>query len=112
MKLRSGFVSNSSSASFILRMGNLTDEQVNTVEAKLDFSNDHPIIKQMFGSSLYHLKLEHDSWDCTKGKGQLEGDTFMDNGELEEWFQELKIPESEYDIFDDQLLDWDDDDED
>ncbi len=93
-------------------MGNLTDEQFKAIEEKVELTTDNNLTRQLFGSAMYDLQLQHDHWTCTKFKGALEGDTFMDNGELEEWFKKLGISESEYEIFDDQMIDWDEEDED
>lgn len=109
MKLGFGFVSNSSSASFVLRMENLTDEQISAIDEELGEPRDTPIKKYI---EMYDLTIKdpgdghEDHWNCVKCPGEIRGDTWMDNGYLEEWFRELKIPQSEYELVDDQLIDW------
>jgi len=114
MKIRSGFVSNSSSASFILTMGNLTNEQVVAVEEKLGKSRNlipkNLAICGQFVESyvVYDVKCYNDRWICSKGPGEIRGDTWMDNGDLRKWFKKLGIPKQEY-VFlsDDEYEDYD-----
>ena len=106
MKLRFGFVSNSSSASFILKMGCLTDEQISIIDEAMGEPRED--------TKRYKLEVKDpgdgysDYWDCIKHSGEIRGETYMDNGTLEEWFRELGIPQSEYEIFDDAVIDWED----
>jgi hypothetical protein len=96
-------------------MGNLTDEQITSINEALGDPIEGPLKKYI---EIYKLEVEDpgdghsDHWDCTKELGMVRGDTFMDNGYLEEWFRELEIPPSEFEILDDQLIDWEEYDED
>lgn len=112
MKIRSGFVSNSSSASFVLKMGNLTNEQFNSIEEALGESINNALKEHI---KIYELKVGNkykDYWTCYKYDGKVYGDTTMDNEYLEEWFKELGILQTEYQINDDDSLDWGYEDED
>lgn len=77
MKIRNGFVSNSSSSSFVLNTNNLTVKQLRR-------------FKEYFASD----KLNIDGWSITEDeeKGTIEGYTIMDNDELREWLKE-NLPE-------------------
>ena len=78
MKVRLGFVSNSSSASFILRKKGLTREQ-------LDAIRDHEDITE-------------DPWDLTETKNYIFGSTFMDNFDMEEFLRELGVSVEEFEV--------------
>ena len=71
MKIRSGFVSNSSSASFILDKRYMTEEQIEVI-----------------------LKWEGtkwDHWDIEETEDYIKGFTICDNGELGKLFQEINL---------------------
>ena len=100
MKIRASFVSNSSSASFILRTANLTDEQLSAIKERMEKEEADNLFREV---PFYRLYLPNDTWDCIESTGEIHGDTFMDNGELEEWFAELDIPNTEWEIDDEPL---------
>lgn len=68
MKLRTGFVSNSSSASFVVKKENLCDDHI----FKL-------------------LEFEGDWWEITQTDEEISGYTVMDNGALEEYLEQNGI---------------------
>jgi len=78
MKIRNGFVSNSSSSSFILSKQSL----------------DNDIIKKVKN------KLKKEFFNISETKDFLFGYALMDNLGLKEYFQKLKIKEFEYHIAD------------
>lgn len=104
MKIRQGFVSNSSSASFVLKMGDLTDEQVKIIEESLIKINTRSDIE------FYDMCCINDRWTCFKQPGIIRGDTWMDNGDLEAWFKKLGIAKENYGFFDDNMIDYSEED--
>jgi len=70
MKIRTGFVSNSSSASFVASLHVLTEAEKQSI---VDYCADP--------------KQNLDGWSCHEDKqtGLLTGYTFMDNGDLSDW---------------------------
>lgn len=89
MKTRLGFVSNSSSASFIVKKAGLTPSQVyileNYVEAAMKSSLDWPD--------------EADSWSMTEYANHYEFRTSMDNFSLNEFFVSMGIKVESYDNY-------------
>ena len=72
MKIRTGFVSNSSSASFVIKKDNLTEEQVKKI--------------------LDYMKFEDkDGWDITETTNTIRGWTIIDNGDMDEYLEEIGI---------------------
>jgi hypothetical protein len=73
MKIRTGFVSNSSSSSFVANLDRLSKEQLDII---LNYHLDH--------DPTHHCQWGMDSWDFTvdNGRGLIEGYTIMDNGDL------------------------------
>ena len=88
MKIRNGFVSNSSSASFVLKTNKLSSNQLCRI---------FELIKEdEYDGTI--LKLDSDRWSITKSENEISGHTWMDNDELSELFSELNIPYTEYKI--------------
>jgi len=74
MKIRNGFVSNSSSSSFVISTFNLLPKQI-------EFINNHVEICQKLDQDVkekYDLRFD-DSWEITEKDGFLRGRTSMDN---------------------------------
>lgn len=75
MKIRSNFVSNSSSASFILDKRYITSDDINKIKIYCKES------------------LDFDYWELDETEDFLKGFTIMDNGYLFSWIKEkLNIP--------------------
>ena len=78
MKIRIGFVSNSSSASFILDKRYISEEDSNKLKIYLS------------DKSILYSK---DEWNITEDEDFIRGFTIMDNGYLENWIKEnLDLP--------------------
>jgi len=101
MKIRLGYVSNSSSASFWVRKDMLTDWQVKAI---LDYKR--------FGEEFVRLNAFPDfnggrlgfgdSWELseTKNGERIVGSTWMDNGEMEIFLKALGVKKKAYKIID------------
>jgi len=90
MKIRNGFVSNSSSSSFILCTDDLNEEQINKV---LDIQNEKDWRKSWGGK-------------VSRFKKFLIGCTCMDNLGIEKLFKELKIQTNQYSIIGNDRMGW------
>jgi hypothetical protein len=80
MKTRQGFVSNSSSASFILKKSMVTVEQLEKV-------CNHSIE----GEKLGLMYAKSDPWDITEDDENLYGYTSMTNFDMEKFFDKIGI---------------------
>lgn len=95
MKTRQGFVSNSSSSSFVIDKKNLTNKQVKLIKS-------HMLKAEKFGvklSSRYYTINERDAWEITEqqdedGNDILVGFTWMDNFPMGEFFEAIGVPNS------------------
>jgi len=86
MKVRTGFVSNSSSASFVIE----------------DFTY-HITVEQTYALLNCHDKI-NDCWEVNVRTGErpeLRGHTFMDNGDMSQFMNKIKIPK--------ECVEWDED---
>ena len=87
MKIRQGFVSNSSSSSFIIGKSNLTEIQIEQIknhwkiakELKVDYFDDDDDDKWVH---------DYDEWIITIEKDYIKGYTFMNNFPMEDFLVE------------------------
>lgn len=77
MKIRTGFVSNSSSASFVASLTKLSEKDLQTLLA-------------------YNEKEDCDGWNIQvdQHRGLVHGYTSMDNGDLSDYLAENEVDES------------------
>lgn len=114
MKIRNGFVSNSSSASFTVPSFFLTDEQKEMILSLDDSKEDRKAIKEFFGDTtpdindgkyprneefhkIFQEMEENDQWWDSWGisespqEGYIAGGTMMDNGSLKVLMEKIGI---------------------
>ena len=73
MKLRIGFVTNSSSSSFTIAKSDLTDDQIEKIK------NHIKVAKEL------EMKTFYDEWDIGETKYEIHGYTLMDNFDMEKF---------------------------
>ena len=73
MKLRTGFVTNSSSSSFTIAKSNLTDDQIDKIKNHIEAAKE------------LEMKTFYDSWDITETNHKISGFTLMDNFDMEKF---------------------------
>jgi len=97
MKIRNGFVSNSSSSSFIIKKEDLSEEQIEILLNLYPLKDPNDYVSEYKRSKKYHKKLEEfggigDAWGIKEyPNGDIYGSTFMDNGYLHEFMQKINI---------------------
>jgi len=92
MKIRNGFISNSSSSSFILKKKNLTKEQIHKIHNHIEIAEQIAIEKGIekghYGYEFYGLFDTYDKWEikelesiicCYVSMNNLELDSFIVN---------------------------------
>jgi len=82
MKIRQGFVSNSSSSSFIIMKDKISIEQKEAI-----LNND------------FMDQPWHDSWKITESEDHIEGSTSMNNYSMQDFFSKIGV--------EDNLITWD-----
>lgn len=94
-KIRNGFVSNSSSSSFIIRKNDLTQEQIDIIKNYANFVMGLPnneIDKEYFDST---------AWEIRESEDTISGYTYMNNWSIGELFGYIGIEPT--------AVEWDDD---
>ena len=76
MKLRHGFVSNSSSSSFAVKKKDLTEDQIKAIRDHIKYANEHEIKCGKCGENRHESR---DSWNIYENDREMGGDTLMDN---------------------------------
>lgn len=90
MKIRKGFVSNSSSSSFVISKENLTEDQIWAVKNHGVVAKWLEAIERGKDSSAYSLYF-YDEWKIEETEVSLIGYTSMDNLDLRWVFEEIGI---------------------
>lgn len=81
MKMRLGFVSNSSSSSFVIPLSVLTAEQLAMILNHIEVAR---------GFNMIDIN-EYDGWDISVNNIEVEGFTFMDNFDMEAFLQKIGV---------------------
>jgi len=84
MKIRTGFVSNSSSSSFVISLDNITDVQLEKIKNHIHFAQDMRDID---------YSKEHNAWDISvdEEKNVVQGNTFMDNFSMSTFLRNIGV---------------------
>lgn len=86
MKVRNGFVSNSSSSSFVIDKAYLTQIQIEQIKDHIEYA------KSNFPSLLHnHWPIEHDAWSIEEFPGMIRGDTSMDNFDMYKFLEKIDV---------------------
>lgn len=87
MKTRNGFVSNSSSQSFILQLGNVSEEQIDQIMNHVEYANQ-----------TWPGKFWAEPWYLDRSEHAIVGSTSMNNFDMEEFMSRIGIPAYEVDF--------------
>jgi hypothetical protein len=80
MKIRNGFVSNSSSSSFIINLDDITPAQI----SKIKHHAQH-------GKHMHMLFVNH-PWYITEDDTTIRGETSMDSFDMKEFLDKIGVP--------------------
>ena len=82
MKIRNGFVSNSSSSSFTINKDDITCLQIVAIKKHIEFGNDMGV----YGSDI-------DAWSISESDFTISGYTSMDNFSMRDFLEKIGVPE-------------------
>ena len=91
MKIRQGFVSNSSSSSFILKKSGLTDDQIDKI---INHVEHYQLLEGW--EDCEWLKEMRDEWNVEVDDDFIKCSTFMDNFDLIELMHVIGIPKENF----------------
>lgn len=90
MKERIGFVSNSSSSSFIICRAKLSLDQIEKIQNHIDYYNEY--FAELPG---HYQQTKADSWSITVNEESVYGYVFMDNFPMDEFFERVGIADED-----------------
>lgn len=83
MKLRHGFVSNSSSSSFVLDKTKCSEEQLAAIRDHVTYADENFF-------DFYTDRFAR--WDLTEKASEIRGFTWMDNFDMKEFMRKIGVP--------------------
>jgi hypothetical protein len=86
MKIRNGFVSNSSSSSFVIAKGFLSQYQIDKIYHHADNLEENENLSPD----------KDDAWDITEDEYLIKGYTSMDNFDMREYLLSIGIKENQF----------------
>lgn len=86
MKVREGFVSNSSSSSFVVDKGYLTAKQIDHIKNHIGYSE----LKMWWDLGSVN---EPNAWAIRETEGAIELSTFMDNFDMRHFLSRIEVPD-------------------
>ena len=93
MKTRSGFVSNSSSSSFVIAKSALTELQLMMIKNHIEVCKYLSVFMEKTGRiGRWFDVCEGDEWDITETEDSLSGDTTMDNFDMVMFMEQIGVP--------------------
>jgi hypothetical protein len=95
MKIRDGFVSNSSSSSFIISKDKLTENQISAIFNYEEIYNELPDIIKKCNDMIYGAE----GWVIEEDDECVRGYTFMDNFGMYEYLSIIGVPISDIQSF-------------
>jgi hypothetical protein len=113
MKIRQGYVSNSSSSSFVIQKKNLSEFQLNAIRNHIEvyniYKNNYEHLDRelsRFGDDYDSFKddvscfsdcaTDDDAWTISEDEDTVKGSTWMDNFDIEHLFKLIGLDSSDY----------------
>lgn len=88
MKVRNGFVSNSSSSSFIISKHFISEHQLEQIRNHIQVAKDEGWLSEQGGGQLGWAE----PWDIEENEHEVLGNTYMDNFYMESFLVMIGIP--------------------
>jgi len=89
MKARTGFVSNSSSSSFVIDRDYVSKKQLDKIVNHIDVSKELETEDDEFG----WYNDQEDAWTIETTDTEIRGDTHMDNFDMTHFLRQIGIPD-------------------
>jgi len=94
MKIRNGFVSNSSSSSFIISKGNLSEEQIKKIKNHISCAKEMNETGE-YSSSFIDCLDDNDRWSVIEKDEVIEVYTIMDNFDMYDFLINIGVDDND-----------------
>jgi len=88
MKIRNGFVSNSSSSSFVIKKDSITPFQIELIRNHMEIGKRFDIYQSWRSDDSF------DEWAISEDDMEIRGSTIIDNFDMDAFLEKIGVPEN------------------
>ena len=99
MRIRTSFVSNSSSSSFVILKSNLTDDQIIQIKSHIEHFKEEILPNLSEDEAKWLYWEDRDKWRIMEDNLSIYGDTYMDNFDMDFFLTKIGVSREDVEYY-------------